>query len=215
MYGGSPLNRLSWLRPSHTFLNTIISQHTTRWLLFNGGKPLTIPESSKISKPAIALLTTEDMRPLLGPEPYFGQGKERGEISPESIESLGHSPLDAARHHGKPVVFLGVLEWGVASSPILQDILKEPTLGVSKLGGTPYFAMEVSDLDLSDEDIDGFLKSTDPGQRGLELTWADPRGLSLSLELEMAGIFAMARTMVDWNSKSKASSLRAQRCMQA
>jgi len=183
--------------------------------LFNGGKPLTIPESSKISKPAIALLTTEDMRPLLGPEPYFGQGKERGEISPESIESLGHSPLDAARHHGKPVVFLGVLEWGVASSPILQDILKEPTLGVSKLGGTPYFAMEVSDLDLSDEDIDGFLKSTDPGQRGLELTWADPRGLSLSLELEMAGIFAMARTMVDWNSKSKASSLRAQRCMQA
>lgn len=206
MFGGSPLNRLSWLRPSHTFLNTIISQSTTRWLLFNGGKPLTIPELSKVSKTAIALLTTEDMRSLLGPEPYFGQGKERGEVLPESIESLGHSPLDAVRHHGKPVVFLGILERDVVSSPLLQDILKEPTLSVSRLGGTPYFAMEVSDLDLSDADIDGFLKGTGPGQQGLELTWAEPRGLSLSLELEMAGIFAIARTMVDWNSKSKASS---------
>lgn len=209
MFGGSPLNRLSWLRPSHAFLNAIVSAHTTRWLLFNEGKPLTVPESSKFTKQAIAFLTTEDVKPLLGPQPYFGQGKEQEEILPESLESLGRSPLGAARHHGKPVVFLGVLERDIASSPLLRDILKEPTLGVSKLRGTPYFAMEVSDLEMSAEELDEFVRGTEPGQQGIKLAWAEPRGLSLLLELETAGIFAVARSMVDWNSRSKASSLRA------
>ena len=209
MFGGSPLNRLSWLRPSHAFLNAIISLRTTRWLLFNDGKPLIVPESSKFT---IAFLTTEDVKPLLGPQPYFGQGKEQGEVLPVS---LGHSPVDAARHHGKPAVFLGVLERDAVSSPLLQDILKDPILGVSKLHGTPYFAMEVSDLDLSAEELDGFLKGTESGKQGIRMTWTESRGLSLSLDLETAGIFALARTMVDWNFKSKASSLCARRRMLA
>lgn len=206
MFGGSPLNRLSWLRPSHAFLNAIISLHTTRWLLFNDGKPLTLPESSKFT---IAFLTTEDVKPLLGPQPYFGQGEEQGEELLLSLESLGHSPVDAARHHGKPVVFLGVLERDVISSPLLQDILKEPLLGVAKLRGTPYFAMEISDLDQSAEELDAFLRGTEFWKQGIRMTWTEPMGLSLSLDLETAGIFALARTMVDWNFKSKASSLRA------
>jgi NAD+ diphosphatase len=209
MFGGSPLNRLSWLRSSHAFLNAIISLHTTRWLLFNDGKPLTVPESSKSTKQAIALLATEDVKPLLGPQPYFGQGKEQGEVLPVPPESLGHSPVDAARHHGKPAVFLGLLERDVVSSPLLQDILKEPMLGVSKLRGAPYFAMEVSDLDLSAEELDGFLRDTEPGKQGIKMTWTEPRDFSRSLELKTAGIFALARTMVDWNFKSKASSSRA------
>ncbi|KAK2463091.1 hypothetical protein APHAL10511_004746 [Amanita phalloides] len=202
-FGGSPLNRLSWLRSSHTFLNAIITLPTTRWLLFNGGKPLILPVSSQITKEDIGFLTTQDVKPLLGPEPYFGQGKDQGEIVPESAESSGHSPLDAARYHGNPIVFLGVLERGSVSAPLLQDILEDPAVAVAQLGGTPYFAMEVSDLDLSPEELAQFLRNTDMGRQGIDLMWTEPRSLSVSLEMEAAGIFAVSRTMVDWNSKSK------------
>ncbi|KAF8633439.1 hypothetical protein AX17_004609 [Amanita inopinata Kibby_2008] len=200
MFGGSPLNRLSWLRSSHTFLNAIISLPTTKWLLFNAGKPLTMPDQSK---EVIALLTTDDVKSVLGSEPYFGQGKERGEMLPDHKDAVGHSPLEAVRHHDRPIVFLGVLESDSASVPLLQNIIEEPLLALSKLGGTPYFAMEVSDFELSSEGLDQLLKNTGPGRDGLQLSWAEPRGLSLQLDSVTAAIFAMARSMVDWNSRNK------------
>ncbi|PFH52176.1 hypothetical protein AMATHDRAFT_2420 [Amanita thiersii Skay4041] len=203
MFGGSPLNRLSWLRSSHTFFNTIIAFPSTRWLLFNAGKPLTIPDDTKATKQAIAFLRTEDLKSILGSEPYFGQGKEKGEILEESTDASGFSPLEAVRHHDKPVVFLGVLEPDTQSVPLQQDVIKDPQIVLSKLGGTPYFSMEISDLELSPEELDQVLKNTQIGQQGVEFSWAEPRGLSLALDLVTAGIFALARSMTDWNSRNK------------
>ncbi|KAF8627659.1 hypothetical protein AX15_004351 [Amanita polypyramis BW_CC] len=202
-FGGSPLNRLSWLRQSHAFLNAIIVLPTTRWLLFNGGKPLAVPDLSKTTKQAITFLTTDDVKSLLGSVPYFGHGKERGEITPEPTDPSARSPLGAARLHAEPVVFLGVLEREAVSALLLQDVLKDPTSAVSKLGGAAYFSMDVSNLDLSPEELDQFLRGTEPGRQGIELTWTEPRGLSLELDMETAGIFALARTITNWNSASK------------
>jgi hypothetical protein len=39
-FAGSPLNRLSWLRSSHVFLNALFFSPATRWIVFNGGQPL-------------------------------------------------------------------------------------------------------------------------------------------------------------------------------
>ena len=186
-------------------MNAITILPTTRWLLFNTGKPLVAPDPSRATNQSIVFLTTEDVKPLLGSEPYFGQGKERGEIAPDSTDPSAHSLLAAARYHDKPVVFLGVLEREAVSAPLLQDTLKDPTSAVSKLGGVAYFSMEVSDLDLSPEELDEFLRNTEPGRQGIKLAWTEPRGLHVELDMETAGIFAVARSMTHWNSIYKAS----------
>ena len=48
-FGGSPLNRLSWLRTSEHFLNAIVTSAATRWVLFKAGQPLLVsePETKK------------------------------------------------------------------------------------------------------------------------------------------------------------------------
>ncbi|KAM6502583.1 NAD+ diphosphatase [Amanita muscaria] len=203
MFGGSPLNRLSWLRPSHTFLNAIVSRPTAKWLLFNGGQPLVVQDPSKAPKKALAFLQTRELKPLLGPEPYFGQGKERGEIVPDPVATSSHSPLGGVRHHGPPVVFLGILENDGANLPLIEDILKEPAVTVSQIKGTAFFSMEISDLDLPSEELDQILRNTEPAREGMKLSWAEPRGLHLGLDIETAAIFAMAKSMVDWNSRRK------------
>src|SRR6185369_13459615 len=107
MFAGSPLNRLSWLRTSHVFLNAIATTPAARWVVFCSGQPLVVlkPESPK--KQVLAYLSTDDIRPFLGGEAFFGQGKEAGEIVVESGET-SHSPTAAARHCGLPIVFLGL-----------------------------------------------------------------------------------------------------------
>ena len=70
-FAGTPLNRLAWLRTSPVFLNTIVELPATRWVLFNEGKPLM--HTSGPSGPTLARLSTEDVRPLLGSQPFFSQ----------------------------------------------------------------------------------------------------------------------------------------------
>ncbi|KAF9022282.1 hypothetical protein BDZ89DRAFT_1070810 [Hymenopellis radicata] len=50
--GGSPLNGLSWLRPSHDFLNALVALPQTRWILFNNGAPLVDKKDG--SRPSLA-----------------------------------------------------------------------------------------------------------------------------------------------------------------
>src|SRR5260221_6558433 len=91
------LNRLSWLRPFQSFLNSIIKLPTTRWILFNNGKHATI-RSEKDSKPtfSLAFLTTQDVEHFLGPQPYFGQAKELGDLIPDTHDK--HFPTESIRH---------------------------------------------------------------------------------------------------------------------
>ncbi|KAL0581302.1 NADH pyrophosphatase, partial [Marasmius crinis-equi] len=197
-FSGSPLNRLSWLRSSHKFLNAIVISPNTRWLLFNAGQPLIsypMPSESQ-EKPVkkIAYLPTRPLLPLLGPFPYFGQSQTAGTILSDS--DITHS-TEAARHIGIPVVFLGLHEQGVSGSALPEAEFKDDVEGVvKKLEGTPYFAVDVGDLESSEVDV--VLRGVEKEQN-VKLEWNEPRSAMGLMEPFEAAVYAEARSMVDWN----------------
>ena len=207
-YGGSPLNRLSWLRSSQSFLNAIIAVPNTRWILFNAGQPLMTSSDDRLANLSLIYLTTNDVKPFLGPVPYFGQGKEPGDLINEkdhSEDTHKHSPTESARHRGIPVVFLGVHESQSSGSnaALPTSEFSDPEDAINKLDGTPYFAMDVADMDYTSERLQEILKETTPGQEGKVLDWSEPRASMLNLDVFTAAVFASARSLVDWNLRNK------------
>ncbi|KIK55653.1 hypothetical protein GYMLUDRAFT_76404 [Collybiopsis luxurians FD-317 M1] len=203
MFSGSPLNRLSWLRTSSVFLNSIISSPDARWLLFKAGNPLTTKTGPKST---LAFLSTKDVRPFIGEAPYFGQGKDAGLLTKEE-----HIPVtEAVRHRGAPIVFLGLLESAAAASStgggtgaLPSSEFADPEKALDKVEGTPYFAMDVADLELEDSVIDSKIKESEQAKAGTALDWLDARSLMASADLASGAIFAEGRSMVDWNSRNK------------
>ncbi|KAJ6589961.1 NUDIX hydrolase domain-like protein [Mycena vulgaris] len=192
--GGSPLNRLSWLRSSHSFLNAVAASSKARWLVSNAGQQLvSVPASSPSGKPIIAQLTTSQVKAFLGPEPYFGQGKDdaRGLTADEVIPFT-----ESARHRGVRVVFLGLLDSLSSLNALPTSDFTDPERAVAKLEGTPYFALDIGELGV---DTAAFL-SENP-----ETSWAEPRSLLMGLQLDKVSLalFTEARSMVDWNQRNK------------
>ncbi|KAJ8076705.1 NADH pyrophosphatase [Marasmius tenuissimus] len=204
-FSGSPLNRLSWLRPSHKFLNAILTSPNTRWFLFNAGQPLVSyrPSESK-EKPLkkIAYFPTRPLLPLLGPSPFFGQSQTTGALLPDS--EVTHS-TEAARHLGIPVVFLGLHEQGTSGSALPEAEFKDNAeAAVQNLEGTPYFAVDVGDLETSE--VDGVLRQVEEEQN-VKFEWSEPRSAMGLMDPFEAAVFAEARSMVDWNYRHKVREL--------
>ncbi|KAF8663665.1 hypothetical protein AX16_000907 [Volvariella volvacea WC 439] len=197
MFSGSPLNRLSWLRPFSPFLNALIVSPATRWVVFKAGEPLV---TRRDEKQIPVILETRDVRPFLGPEPFFGQGKGAGELLTE--EQRGPA-TEAARHIGIPVVFLGLHEKVFGETVLPESDIKDPHETVAKLPGTPYFSLDVADLELSEEELANALKGTSVGQSGQVLEWTEPRSLMMGLDATLGSIYAQARSMTDWNYRNK------------
>lgn len=189
--GGSPLNRLSWLRTSHPFLNTVTLSPAARWVAFQSGYPL-IHAPSK-SESNLAYLSTADVRPLLGAEPFFGQGQHDGESAASDVHVL-----EAARFRGAPVVFLGLHEPQQNEAVALpsEDLSKhaDPTIAAQKLKGIPYFSIDVTDL--AQSDVDKLTQAPD-------VSFSEPRAAIRGMNAFDAGVFAAARTMADWNARNK------------
>ncbi|EAU91244.1 NAD+ diphosphatase [Coprinopsis cinerea okayama7 len=210
LYGGSPLNRLSWLRQSQAFLNRVIVLPETRFLLFNNGQPLSV--TSKDSPKPSLFVNTNDIKVLLGPEPYFGQGQNPGEPctgdDDDSDEHSGrHSPTKACRHLHARIVFLGIDEGqaggnGAPYSALPLAEFKDPDVAFQKLKGTPYFAMDVAELGYSEDELRSIFESS-LSKDGRTFTWAEPRSLMTSLGHFEAAVFASARSLVDWNFRNK------------
>ncbi|KIJ60048.1 hypothetical protein HYDPIDRAFT_32624 [Hydnomerulius pinastri MD-312] len=194
--GGSPLNRLSWLRPSQSFLNAVVASPTTRWVLFKSGMPL-IETNPTTEKRTLALLTTNDVKPLLGSEPYFGQGQNPGEACTTEAPAV-----EAARLHGPPIVFLGLNETSPDNAAALPSSdFKDPHAAVANLEGTPYFSLDV--VDLEESQVDEVIQNSELGKTDAKLAFTDPRAAMGSLDLFTAAVFAQARSMVDWNERNK------------
>ncbi|KAK1234594.1 NADH pyrophosphatase [Marasmius sp. AFHP31] len=200
-FSGSPLNRLSWLRPSHKFLNAILTSPNTRWFLFNAGQPLVSYRPSETQeKPLkkIAYFPTRPLLPLLGPSPFFGQSQTAGALLPDS--EVTHS-TEAARHLGIPVVFLGLHEQGTSGSALPEAEFKDNAeAAVQNLQGTPYFAVDVGDLESSE--VDGVLRQVEEEQK-VKFEWSEPRSAMGLMDPFEAAVFAGARSMVDWNYRHK------------
>jgi NAD+ diphosphatase len=184
------------LRPSQNVLNAIIVLPATRWLLFSAGQPLIISQANGLQR-TLALLPTNDVRPFLGPEPFFGQGKEQGEHAPAGI-----SVLEAGRHRGTPVLFLGLLEppTGPASALPSSDFT-DPKSAVANLNGTPFFSVDV--VDFEKDQVDKILKSSSLAKNGQTLVFTEPRAAMDNLDAFNAALFAEARSMIDWNQRNK------------
>lgn len=223
MFGGSPLNRYSWLRTSHHFLNAIIALPQTRWILYNAGQPLVIsnvsdaPGGTSAPRPELAYLTTSDITSFLGPQPFFGQGQETGTIVADEINKVPFSVTEAARHHPQSVrvVFMGVHEKQAnldVSAALPSSEFASPDAAIEaikKLDGTPYFSMDVADLILdgtfTEEGLLEILKASAQGKEGKLFTWSDPRALMTGLDRFTGAIFAISRSLVDWNYRNKVS----------
>ena len=196
--GGSPLNRLSWLRTSQIFLNSAIVAPETRWILFDNGKPL-IATHTTSQKRILALLPTDDVRPLLGIEPYFGQGQYEGEAC-----SSDAPILEAARFHGPRIVFLGLKETDPFTAAALPSSdFRDPQTAVVNLRGTPFFSIDVADV--QEDLVDEVIQASQLAYPDTNLTFVEPRTATTSLDIVTAAIFAEARSMVDWNGRNKAS----------
>lgn len=192
---GSPLNRLSWLRTSHSFLNAVVVSPAARWILFNGGQPL-IASHPGTQKRSLALLTTEDVKPLLGTGPFFGQCEQEGELCTSDVPVL-----QAARVRGPSIVFLGLKETETSGSALPSSEFKDPHSAVAKLTGTPYFSADIADLD--ENEVNETIENTELAKDGSTLTFMEPRAAMSSLDVYTAAIFAEARSMVDWNQRNK------------
>ncbi|CAK5281693.1 unnamed protein product [Mycena citricolor] len=194
---GSPLNRLSWLRSSPSFLNAVALSPKARWLVSKGHNQLvSVPASDPNARPSIATLSTSQLQPFLGPAPYFGQGKDEGGLltAEEQI-----SFTEAVRHRGVRVVFLGLLDTLSVANALPSSDFTDPEKAVANLTGAPYFAIDVSE---AEDDADALLSLE---KDSLALSWAEARGVMMGLKLDQTSLdlFNEARSMVDWNRRNK------------
>ncbi|OSX65801.1 hypothetical protein POSPLADRAFT_1052468 [Postia placenta MAD-698-R-SB12] len=194
-FGGSPLNRLSWLRTSPNFLNAIALRPTTRWLLFQGGQPLLLSEPIT-RKRSLARLSTADVRPLLGSEPFFSQGQVEGEHAPSDV-----LVLESARLRGPPLVFLGLHEpqavGGEADAlPSSEFSAKsDAETVIANLTGTPYFSLDVTQVEQTV--LDKTLLASEPAKAGAELTFFEPRGAMAYMDAFEKGLHNFAHPRTD------------------
>lgn len=192
------MNRLSWLRTSQYFLNSIVASPTTRWILFKSGQPLLVSEP-ETKKRSLAYLTTADVRPLLGTEPFFSQGENDGDAAPSDV-----TVLEAARFRGPGIVFLGLHEPESATHALPSSDFNakaDAEAVVKKLQGTPYFALDVTRLE--ETAVNTVLESTEVSQSSKTLVFAETRQAMNSFDFFEGGVVAEARAMVDWNSRNR------------
>ncbi len=145
---------------------------------------------------APAYLSTSDVRLILGPQPYFGQGKKIGDLLPDT--DTEHSPTQSVRHRGLRIVFVGLQEPANLTSEFTN-----PEDALKRLEGTPYFSADISSLEYTPEGLQEFLDNTTLGREGKVLTWTNPRALISTLDAFTAGVFASAKSLVDWNLRNK------------
>lgn len=182
------MNRLSWLRTSATFLNAIAISPSTRWIAFRRGDPL-------ISGLNLARLTTDEIRPLIGSEPFFGQGQNAGELA-----EAGVSIVETARFRGPPVVFLGLDEHQQKAEalPSSEFSGNDPQVTAQNFNGTPYFTIDLSNV--PEGQVDDLL-------RDRQFTFSEPRAAMQKMNMDEAALFSVARSMVDWNARNKVGAL--------
>jgi len=176
--------------------------------VFNAGQPLGFATSDRTSKPIF--FSTHDVKPFLGPDPYFGQGEKPGDILPDAAQAHGrHTPSEGARHLGPPIVFLGVDEGQKSDSTgaLPSSDFTDPQTALQKLEGVPYFSVDIAPLNWSEEKVRDILGQTTLVREGSSIAWTEPRSHMIELDHKMAAILGSARSMTDWNMRNKVKSL--------
>ena len=177
-------------------MNAITNSPQSKWLLFKAGAPLV---SSSLSTPLqLAYLSTKDVRPFLGSEPFFGQGQKAGSLADDVAKS------ESTRHLGPRVVFLGLTQHP-SDTALPSSDFADPEAAVENIKGTPYFSLDVAEIQEASTAETAF-QHTDLAQAGHSFQWMDSRKVMTRLDIFNGSIFAVARSMVDWNHRNKVRS---------
>lgn len=150
--------------------------------------------ASRARESRLALLATVDVEPFLGPKPYIGQGPSESE---GVIAAVDLPILEAARFRGAPIVFLGVSEPQVnVYCPAVP-----PEEFAKTLVGTPFFSIDLSEVDQAG--LDRLMQTSAAATDGFNLLFDEARSALRGMDGFDAGVFAEARSMVDWNFRNK------------
>ena len=113
-----------------------------------------------------------------------------------------------ARLRGPRIVFLGLEEpqGTTASLPpsAFSDKTEAPEVVAERIIGTPYFSLDVSDIESSA--LDPLLQNDELAKDGNQLKFSEGRAALLSMSPYEAAVFAEARSMVDWNARNRVRS---------
>ncbi|KAF2111217.1 NUDIX hydrolase domain-like protein [Lophiotrema nucula] len=113
-FSGSPLNRVGFLRPDHTFLSQALKHPSTTFLIFNKLEPL-------IKSPTeLAYATFKQVQPLIGEDPFHQ--------SEEDLIKEYNSEI-----YNPQLIFLG-----------LDERIKDGFKYKEHYKGQPYFALDVT-----------------------------------------------------------------------
>lgn len=168
--------------------------------MFNDGKPLMSTPNAGNSGPTLARLTTDNVRPWLGAEPLFSQGQHAGSTADPEVASL-----QASRLHGPPIIFLGLQEENVVHALPSSEFSakKDVQAVVSNVHGTPYFSVDVTELE--EQSVSEVLRErSDAGS--VKLEFLDGRAAMASLTQFDSAVFAEAKSLVDWTARNRVSS---------
>lgn len=136
---------------------------------------------------------------MLGPEPYLGQTENDGDIAPQGVPAL-----EVARLRGPKIVFLGLEEpdgiTAILPSSDFSAKKEAPGVVADRIAGTPYFSLDVSEIDSSA--LDEVVQANQLAKDGDRLKFSEPRGAMNLMNWFDAAVFAEAKSMVDWNARN-------------
>lgn len=152
-YAGGRLNRYSFLRPDVAFLRRAAAASDARYIALSKLNPVVQDQSS------LALFTLEDVKPLIGAEPFS--------LSESEAEAQFDSSAPAAL-----LVFLGMLDDGASTTEV-----ESTDHGTIK--GQPHFAVDISSPRLPSSAVGSFNQMVQ--DKGLS-EQTNTRGMTLAPE---------------------------------
>lgn len=147
------------VRSQTELMNALVSSKEARWIVLQGETVLAhpIPCSTEMET---AYLSTKDIASFLGPKPYFGQGYASG-------SQLNLDNSQSVRHRGCNIMLLGFKEDSAQIDGQSPRFLM-PSSGSLR---TPYFSIDVSELEFEAELMGFILDDSGLSKAGHNLTF--------------------------------------------
>ncbi|PCG99500.1 Zinc ribbon, NADH pyrophosphatase [Penicillium occitanis (nom. inval.)] len=175
-FGGSPLNRLSFLRTDHAFLSAAVKHPSTRFVLLKDLAPLIKGRNS------LYHAEYKDVQKLVPPT-IFDKSEE------EMLKEFD------SRITKPDLVFLGVDESAADSVQTDEELLQWTIYK-----GRPYFALDISEKGTDEQKAEAKTVVEELAARGI--TPFTTR-LHLLQPPNDGAIYAQARAYMDWNNRNK------------
>ncbi|EFX05795.1 NADH pyrophosphatase [Grosmannia clavigera kw1407] len=178
-FSGSPLNRVSFLRTDHAFLQAAFAHPAARFLLVDNLAPLV----HNTTPPRLAWSLLSDVAPLTGTLPFAG------------TEEDAAKNFNSANDPHPIILFLGIDEKSKFAEP--STAAAPPSFTYSTFKGNPYFAVDVTPRGGLADRANAAIEAAKA--KGLTF-FTNARGMNLVAE--EAAAYGQARALLDWNARN-------------